>query len=327
MDEPAAATPATGWLARYQPWRRSAEVGFWVVVLALQALFNSLVSWIDLHRAAQPLPYWQPLVWELTSVLVVGLLVPVVAAWERRFPIQRAGWRRSLAAHVAGGFVFCLLHVVGMTLLRRALYAALGEPVSAPDWPRIIGYELLKDLRSYVLILCALWTYRLVLLRAQGEARLLDEPEPPAMAGASTVVPAQAGAQGMPAGQQLLDARLRGNDEGPAPHRPERFLVRKLRKEFLIAAGDIEWLQAQGNYVGLRVNGHDYLLRSTLSDLLTQLDPGRFVRIHRSYAVNLDRVAEIEPLESGDARLKMKDGSQVPCSRRYRDALGGRHEG
>lgn len=302
MDEPAAAAPATGWLARYQPWRRSAEIGFWVVVLALQALFNSLVSWIDLHRAGQPLPYWQPLSWELTSVLVVGLLVPVVAAWERRFPIQRAGWRRSLAAHVAGGFVFCLLHVVGMTLLRRALYAALGEPVSAPDWPRIVGYELLKDLRSYVLILGALWTYRLVLLRAQGEARLLDEPEaPPVVAErADAVAP-------------------------PPPQRPERFLVRKLRREFLIAASDIEWLQAQGNYVGLRVNGHDYLLRSTLSDLLAQLDPARFVRVHRSHAVNLDRIAEIEPLESGDARLKMKDGSQVPCSRRFRDSLGGRH--
>src|SRR5690606_383646 len=108
----------------------------------------------------------------------------------------------------------------------------------------------------------------------------------------------------------------------PAPPRPERFLVRKLRKEFLVAATDIEWLQAQGNYVGLRVRGHDYLLRSTLADFLQQLDPARFARVHRSYAVNLDQIAEIEPLDAGDARLRMKDGSQVPCSRRYRDALG-----
>jgi DNA-binding LytR/AlgR family response regulator len=70
------------------------------------------------------------------------------------------------------------------------------------------------------------------------------------------------------------------------------------------------------------VRGHDYLLRSTLSDILEQLDPARFARVHRSHAVNLDQVAEIEPLESGDARLRMKDGSVVPCSRRYREALG-----
>ena len=98
-------------------------------------------------------------------------------------------------------------------------------------------------------------------------------------------------------------------------------IVRKLRREFLIAAGDIAWLQAQANYVGLHVNGHDYLLRSTLTDFLTQLDPARFVRVHRSYAVNLDAIAVIEPLDSGDARLVMKDGSSVPCSRRYRDGL------
>ena len=98
--------------------------------------------------------------------------------------------------------------------------------------------------------------------------------------------------------------------------------MRKLRREFLIAANDIEWLQAQGNYVGLHVNGHDYLLRSTLADFMTQLDPARFARVHRSYVVNLDQVAEIEPLEAGDARLLMKGGTRVPCSRRYRDALG-----
>ncbi|HJS05129.1 MAG TPA: LytTR family DNA-binding domain-containing protein, partial [Variovorax sp.] len=103
--------------------------------------------------------------------------------------------------------------------------------------------------------------------------------------------------------------------------RPERFLVRKLRREFLIAASDIDWLQAQGNYVGLRVKGHDYLLRATLTDFLAQLDPARYARVHRSYAANLDRVAEIEPLDGGDARLLMQDGTRIPCSRRYRDAL------
>jgi DNA-binding LytR/AlgR family response regulator len=61
-----------------------------------------------------------------------------------------------------------------------------------------------------------------------------------------------------------------------------------------------------------------------LSEFLGQLDPARFAQVHRSWAVNLDRVAEIEPLDSGDARLRMRDGSQVPCSRRYRDALGAR---
>ncbi len=54
-----------------------------------------------------------------------------------------------------------------------------------------------------------------------------------------------------------------------------------------------------------------------------QLDPARFVRVHRSHAVNLDRIREIEPTDGGDARLHLHDGSVVPCSRRYREALTG----
>lgn len=52
-----------------------------------------------------------------------------------------------------------------------------------------------------------------------------------------------------------------------------------------------------------------------------QLHPARFVRVHRSYIVNLDCVVEIEPLDTGDARIAMCDRTSVPCSRTYRAAL------
>lgn len=289
--------PATDWLARYQPWRRHAEIGFWVAVLGLEVVFNTIVQWIDLGRGGRSLPLWRPAVWELTSTLAIGLLVPAVIAFERRVPLRWDTLRRHLPLHLLATVVFSLVHVGLMIPLRKLVHAAAGETYVAGEWLRVIGYEYLKDVRTYALILIAVGSYRLLLMRLQGEARLLDPPEPPA--GAPAPPPA------------------------PAPTRPERFLVRKLRKEFLIAAGDIEWLQAQGNYVALRVRGHDYLLRSTLADFLEQLDPARFVRVHRSYAVNLDHIAEIEPLDSGDARLRMKDGGQVPCSRRYREALQG----
>ena len=55
--------------------------------------------------------------------------------------------------------------------------------------------------------------------------------------------------------------------------------------------------EAKATMIGLHVNGHDYLLRATLTDFLEQLDQARFARVHRSYAVNLDRVAVIVPLE------------------------------
>lgn len=283
-------------LARYQPWRRWAEAGFWVVVMGVQVVTNSLVSWFDLARAGAGQPFWQPLVWEVSSTLMIGALIPALLFADRRFPITWRSWRRHLPLHLLFTVAFCAVHVAGMVALRKLAYRAAGADYVVADWGHMLFYEYLKDARTYAMIIVAFWSYRQVLMRLQGEARLLD-PQEPAPGAAPEPPPA-------------------------APARPERFLVRKLRKEFLIAAADIEWLQAQGNYVGLHVNGHDYLLRSTLADFLDQLDPARFARVHRSYAVNLDRVAEIEPLEAGDARLKMKDGSFVPCSRRYRDALG-----
>jgi len=73
--------------------------------------------------------------------------------------------------------------------------------------------------------------------------------------------------------------------------------------------------------VNLRVRGRDYPLRTTMAAIEPRLDPSRFARVHRSYMVNLDCIAEIEPLDTGDARVVMRDGATVPCSRRYRAAL------
>src|SRR5262249_41473100 len=177
----------------------------------------------------------------------------------------------------------------GMVGLRMAIYAMRGEHYRFGDVGREFSYEYLKDIRSYMIILVIVAAYRFLLLRLQGEARLLEAPDA-------------------------------GPPVEPIEH-PERFLVRKLGKEFLLPAQEIEWLQAMGNYVNLRVRSRDYPLRSTMAAIETRLDPARFARVHRSYIVNLDQVVEIEPTDGGDARIRMKDGSIVPCSRRYRDEL------
>ncbi|HEY2419676.1 MAG TPA: LytTR family DNA-binding domain-containing protein [Steroidobacteraceae bacterium] len=284
---------------RYQPYRRWAEAGFWVLMMAVQATFSTVVAVIDVRAVGLHIPTWQPVTGELTSHLALLALVPAVIAFERRFPISRAQWRRSLVAHLLGSVVFSLAHVVLMVGLRHLVYAWAGSRYDFGDWLAKWPYEYLKDARTYLLFLVAIVSYRVFMLRLQGEARVLDPPEGAAM-------PAEAPEASAVPG---------------TPLRPDRFLVRKLRREFLIAASDIDWLQAQGNYVGLRVNGHDYLLRATMTDFLAQLDPARYVRVHRSYAANLDRIAEIEPLDGGDARLHMRDGTHIPCSRRYRPAL------
>jgi DNA-binding LytR/AlgR family response regulator len=176
-----------------------------------------------------------------------------------------------------------------MVGLRQLAYQAAGTHYEFGNWPKELLYEYLKDVRTYVSVLIVVYFYRLLLLRLRGEARLLTAPE---------------------AGPPV-----------EAVERPTQFLVRKLGAEFLVPARDIEFLEAAENYVNLHVRGRVYPLRSTMAAIQERLDPARFIRVHRSYIVNLDFLERIESLDSGDARLLLKDGSRIPCSRRYRNAL------
>ena len=278
------------WLARYQPYRRLCETGFWVVFFCLIATTNSLLVWLDIERDRLSFKPWEPVAWEWSSCLVALALVPLVIAFARRFPLQIGSVRRNLGWHALGSMVFSLLHVSGMVGLRHLVYRWQGGVYDFGNWPRELGYEYLKDVRTYVVILLVVGAYRLLLLRLQGEARLLDAPD-------------------------------EGIESPESIERPDRFLVRKLGKEFLVSANDIEFLQASGNYVNLHMRGRDYPLRTTMAAIEPRMDPARFVRVHRSYMVNLDCIAEIEPLDTGDARLLLRDGARIPCSRRYRAAL------
>jgi hypothetical protein len=278
-------TPSLSAFDKFQRWRRPFEIGFWLVLYTVNTVFNSLTSQLDhAHISA-----WQPWCWEISSSLVMLALVPLVIAFERRVPLRIESWRRSLPIHLLASVPFSLLHVLGMVALRQWVYIMAGSHYDfGASWINF-GYEYLKDVRTYFGIIATVVLYRLWLMRLQGEARLLAAP-----------------------------------DEGPPVEpveRPERFLVRKLGREFLLNASEVESLQAAGNYVNLHVRGRDYPLRATMAGIEERLDPARFVRVHRGWFINLDYLAEIEPLESGDARLQMRDGAKIPCSRRYRAAL------
>lgn len=281
-------TSQTTW-DRYQPWRRSVEIGFWVALCVIGAAANSVTVTMDMRRNGLEFAAWEPAVWEWSSHLVVLALVPAVLWFTRKFPLHFDTWRRNMPWLVLGSVAWSVLHVASMVALRKLAYATQGWHYDFGDWPTQFFYEYLKDVRGFASMVLGIEVYRLLLRRLQGEASMLAVPDD------------------MPA-------------NGPI-ERPERFLVRKLGKEFLIAAADVESLQAAGNYVNLHVRGRDYPLRATMATIETQLDPSRFVRVHRSYIVNLDCIAEIEPLDTGDARILMRDGSSIPCSRRYRDAL------
>jgi len=289
--------PAHQRLQSYLAHRRPFEVAAWVLACSVQVAANTTTTWLDVKRNQLDYRWWEVASWELSSNGVWLALVPVILAALARWPLHWGLLRRNLPRHLAASLAVSVLHVLAMVAIRKAIYASQGARYDFGNWWVEWPYEALKDVRTYALVVAIAAGYRLLLWRLQGEASLLQPPDEPA---APDAVPP-------PAAE-------------PAPEAPERFLVRKLGKEFLLPTDEVEWVQACGNYVNLHRRGHDYPLRSTLAAIEKRLD-ARFVRVHRSYLVNLAQVDAIEPTEAGDARVRMKDGGAVPCSRTYLETL------
>ena len=84
---------------------------------------------------------------------------------------------------------------------------------------------------------------------------------------------------------------------------------------------EIVAVQAEGNYVSLRHRPNPYLLHESLSSMAEKLKPYGFIRIHRSVVVNISAVEEIQPLPTGEYRLRVKDGKEYLVTRTYKDNL------
>ena len=122
-------------------------------------------------------------------------------------------------------------------------------------------------------------------------------------------------------------ARVRERLNAPAPamrlsaaarppgHFVERLLVRDGAKVHVIPAGRIDYLEAQDDYVAIHAEGRSWLKHQTLAELAEGLDPARFVRVHRSYIANVERIARLE-LYAKDSRVAiLHDARQLPVSR------------
>ena len=103
---------------------------------------------------------------------------------------------------------------------------------------------------------------------------------------------------------------------------PVRFLVRDARGGlYFVRADDIEWVEAEENYVRLHADGRSHLVRDTMTAFREKLDPARFVRVHRSAIVNVDRIARVEPYARGEYTLTLADGTKLTSSRAHSDDL------
>jgi two-component system LytT family response regulator len=103
------------------------------------------------------------------------------------------------------------------------------------------------------------------------------------------------------------------------PRHVTRLAVRARGRIVMLDVDAIDWIQAADNYVTVHAQGREYLLRETLATLERQLAHARFVRIHRSAIVPLDRIIELRPASHGDFDVQLRDGTCLTMSRSWRD--------
>jgi DNA-binding LytR/AlgR family response regulator len=268
--------------------RRVARRGLLVSALffPLVGLINAVSLLTDADRLGLRIDQREPWILEGTSVAELVALVPLVVRLERRFPLQAETWLQRLAVYAIGSVVFSGLHVAGMVLLRKLVFALfLGEPYEFLDEPlRDLLYEYRKDIVPYAALV-----FILSLLRSLEEHRREAE-------------------------ITRADARTTG-----------KLTLKAGGRTIFLDARAFDWAQAAGNYVELRANGATHLVRIGLAALGAQLDEAGIetVRIHRSHLVNLRKVSEVAPTRDGDFKVRMADGSELRGSRRFRHMLPG----
>jgi two-component system LytT family response regulator len=101
----------------------------------------------------------------------------------------------------------------------------------------------------------------------------------------------------------------------------ERLVIKASGRIYFLETSEIDWIEAEGNYVSVHSAKKCHLLRETISSLEAQLDPRKFLRIHRSSIVRIGRIQELQPWFHGEYRIILQNGTQLTLSRNYRDKL------
>jgi two-component system LytT family response regulator len=123
---------------------------------------------------------------------------------------------------------------------------------------------------------------------------------------------------------RILDVLANANQGKPQMEpktADDRMIIRAGGKVVFLDTKEIDWIDAAANYVKVNAGRDSYLLREGIGSIAERLDPGRFVRIHRSVIVNVRKIKELQPCDSGEYIAVLKNGKELSCSRGYRAQL------
>ena len=268
---------------------------FLLAWFSINILVLATTQLMEFQREGKTIPFWEPLSWEVSSAMMILLLIPLGASIHDRW-LGALSFKQKILFHFLLTLPFSVVHILGMVAIRHAWYGLMNEEYFFGNWSTEFLYEYRKDAQTYLTVLIVIFGYRLIVRRLQGEASVIQE------------------------GEEQAEIEAANNI---ASSKPERLLIKKLGREFLIQVQDIEWIEASGNYANLHIKDAVYPMRITM-EKLEKLLPGNFVRIHRSTIVDMQQVKEVIPQDSGDYQIKLQQGKELTLSRRYRDSFKAR---
>jgi two-component system LytT family response regulator len=121
--------------------------------------------------------------------------------------------------------------------------------------------------------------------------------------------------------QDVVDDRLTRLIEHLEGDGRDRILLKLSGEIIFLKTSEIDWIEAEGDYVKFHVAGRTHLMRGTMTSLEARLDPARFIRIHRSTIVNVDRLRKLSPSFEGEYEVVLLDGTKLRLSRGYHDRI------
>jgi hypothetical protein len=270
-------------------WRWGREL---VLGLAYWVAFLMILQPGNIFQAAKadiPLPFFEELLRILGASALGAAVTPFLLELTRRCPVEGSRrWRHALLHAVT---VLCLsLLLIGLAQILAGWLLTDRDPrLQAPLDRQIVanGPLLILCMSSLVAGAHAVIFWK----RAEQESLLLA---------------------------QVRDQVSQAAEPGAPKHHLVTVPVKSRGRTLLVAVADIDWVETQGNYLALHVGPATHLIRETLASFESGLDPKRFARIHRTTLVANDRVQEVAPLSNGDAAIRLRDGTQLRLSRKYR---------
>lgn len=122
-----------------------------------------------------------------------------------------------------------------------------------------------------------------------------------------------------PTESKQISEMLKNIDE--KPQYLERLLIKSNGRIVFLKTREIDWIKADDKYLHLYFGKSNYLVRQSLSQMKTQLDPQIFAQIHRSIIINIERIKELQTMFNGEYNLVLENGAEVPLSRNYKNKL------